>query len=136
MKTVTIDASCATSWLFAEQRTLAADRLLLDGEIYRTAPDIFVWELGNFISLRAGQGRVDPAVLRGKLDQLDVRLGAPRDRDATLALIPPAVFHRLNLFDTAYLLHALGHGGALASRNGPLLEAAMAASVDVFDLRD
>lgn len=136
MKTVTIDASCAISWLFSEQRTPAADHLLRDGEVYRTAPDIFVWELGNFIPLRVGQGRVDPAVLREKPDQLDVRLGAPRDRDATLALIPPAVFHRLSLFDTAYLLHALGQGGSLASRDGPLLDAAVAVGVDVFDLRD
>ena len=43
MKTVTIDASCAISWLFAEQRTRAADRLLLDEAIYRTAPDVFAW---------------------------------------------------------------------------------------------
>lgn len=136
MKTVTIDASCVISWLFPEQRTAAADRLLLDGEVYRSAPDIFAWELGNFISLRAGQGRADPAAVREKLEQLDIRLGAARDRDATLALIPPAVSYRLSLFDTAYLLHALGHGGSLASRDGPLLDAAAAAGVDVFDLRD
>lgn len=136
MKTVTIDASCVISWLFPEQRTAAADRLLLDGEVYRSAPEIFAWELGNFISIRASQGRADPTVLCEKLEQLDIRLGAPRDRDSTLALIPPAVFHRLSLFDTAYLLHALGHGGSLASRNGLLLDAAAAAGVDVFDLRD
>jgi predicted nucleic acid-binding protein len=136
MKTVTIDASCVISWLFPEQRTAAADRLLLDVEVYRSAPDIFAWELGNFISTRAGQGRADPKVVCEKLEQLDIRLGAARDREATLALIPPAVFHRLSLFDTAYLLHALGHGGSLASRDGPLLDAATAVGVDVFDLRD
>lgn len=124
------------SWLFLEQRTAAADRLLLDVEVYRSAPDIFAWELGNFISMRAGQGRADPKTLFGKLEQLDIRVSAARDRDATLALIAPAVLHRLSLFDTAYLLHALGHGGSLASRDGALLNAATAVGVDVFDLRD
>ena len=136
MKTVTIDASCAISWLFQEQRTAAADQLMLDGAVYRTAPDIFAWELGNFIALRAARRRIDPVLVREKLDQLDVRLGAPRDRDATLGVIQPAAAWRLSLFDTAYLLHALGHGGALASCDGPLLEAARAAGVDVLDLRD
>lgn len=136
MKTVTIDASCAISWLFQEQRTRAADRLFLDGDVYRTAPDIFVWELANFIALRAGRKRVDPTEVCARLEQLDIRMGATRDRDATLSLIAPAAGYGLSLFDTAYLLDALGHGGALASRDGPLLEAAVAAGVDVFDLRD
>lgn len=136
MKTVTIDASCAISWLFAEQRTQTADRLLLDGDVYRTAPDIFIWEIANFISNRVAQGRADPAQLCEQLARLDIRVGQVRDRDATLALIAPASTWRLSLFDTAYLLHALGHGGALASRDGRLLEAARAAGVDVFDLRD
>ncbi|MFX4608973.1 hypothetical protein ABTB40_20560, partial [Acinetobacter baumannii] len=74
MKTVTIDASCAISWLFAEQRTRAADRLLLDEAIYRTAPDVFAWEIGNFISLRVGRGRADLDPLREKLGQLDIRV--------------------------------------------------------------
>lgn len=136
MKTVTIDASCAISWLFAEQRTPAADRLLLDGDVYRTAPDIFVWEIANFISNRAGQRRADPAPLCEQLARLDIRVGQVRDRDATLALIAPASAWRLSVFDTAYVLHALGHGGALASRDRRLLEVARAAGVDVFDLND
>lgn len=136
MKTVTIDASCAISWLFAEQRTPAADRLLLNGDVYRTAPDIFTWELANFIANRVGKRRADPTQLCLRLAQLDIRVGPMRDREATLALITPAASWGLSLFDTAYLLHALGHGGALASRDLQLLEAATAAGVDVFDLRD
>lgn len=136
MKTVTIDASCAISWLFAEQRTRAADRLLLDEAIYRTAPDVFAWEIGNFISLWVGRGRADLDPLREKLGQLDIRVTPPRDSEATLALIGPSVTHGLSLFDTAYLLHALGNGGALASRDAALLDACRAVGVDVFDLRD
>ncbi len=136
MKTVTIDTSCAISWLFAEQRTRAADRLLLDEAIYRTAPDVFAWEIGNFISLRVGRGRADLDPLREKLDQLDIRVTPPRDSEAALALIGPSVTHGLSLFDTAYLLHALGNGGALASRDAALLDACRAVGVDVFDLRD
>ena len=136
MKTVTIDASCAISWLFPEQRTQAADRLLLDGNAYRTAPDIFAWEMGNFISLRVARSRADLVQLGEKLDLLEIRVTTARDRDATLALIGPSLTHGLSLFDTAYLLHALGHGGALASRDTALLDAARAAGVEVYDLRD
>ena len=136
MKTVTIDASCVISWLFPEQRTEAADRLLLDGSALWAAPDIFVWEIGNFLALRATQGRVDPLQVQAKLALLEVRVSAPRQRDAVMALIPQAVAHDLSLFDTAYLIHALGHGGGLASRDKRLLEAASKVGVDVFDLRD
>lgn len=136
MKTVTIDASCVISWLFREQQTRAADALLLDGSARWAAPDIFVWEVGNFIALRAAQGRVDPPQVQARLALLNIRVTLPRQRDAVMALIPPAVTNDLSLFDTAYLLHALGHGGGLASRDKRLLEVASKVGVDVFDLRD
>ncbi|MDZ4362180.1 type II toxin-antitoxin system VapC family toxin [Brevundimonas sp.] len=135
MKTVTIDASCAISWLFAEQRTASADALLLNGAIHRVAPDIFAWEVGNFIAVKSSRGHVDLDGVREKLDRLDIRIGWSRDKDQILSLIGPAIAHGLSLFDTAYLLHALGHGGSLASRDGRLLDAARAVGVDVFDLR-
>lgn len=136
MKTVTIDASCVISWLFPEQRTRAADELLLKGAALWAAPDIFAWEVGNFVALRAAQGRVDPRQVQARLALLDVRITVARQQDAVMALIPPAVANDLSLFDTAYLLHALGHGGGLASRDKRLLAAASKAGVDVFDLRD
>lgn len=136
MKTVTIDASCVISWLFPEQRTRAADKFLLEGSALWAAPDIFVWEVGNFIALRAAQGRVDPQQVQARLALLDVRVTTPRQQEAVMALIPQAVANDLSLFDTAYLLHSLGHGGGLASRNKQLLAAASKVGVDVFDLRD
>lgn len=135
MKTVTIDASCAISWLFAEQRTASADALMLDGMIDRVAPDIFAWEIGNFIAVKGSRAGLNLDEVRVRLDRLAIRTAASRDRDQTLALVRPALSHGLSLFDTAYLLHALGHGGSLASRDGRLLDAARAAGVDVYDLR-
>jgi len=122
--------------LFPEQRTRAADRLLLGGFALWAAPDIFAWEVGNFVARRAMQGRADAAQVQAKLSLLDVRVTAPRQSDAVMALIPQAVANDLSLFDTAYLLHALGHGGGLASRDNRLLQAATKVGVDVFDLRD
>ena len=136
MTIVTVDASCAISWLFAEQRTAAADRLLLDAGHDRVAPDIFAWEMGNFIALRGRAGRAKPAEILDQLARLSIRTSPPRDDGAVSTLIPSAVKHDLSLFDAAYLLHALGHGGALASRDARLLNAARQAGVDVFDLRD
>lgn len=136
MKTVTIDASCVISWLFPEQRTRTADRFLLDGSAVWAAPDILVWEIGNFIAQRALQGRADAHQVQAQLSLLDVRVTAPRPSEAVMALIPQAMANELSLFDTAYLLHALGHGGGLASRDSRLLAAAAKVGVDVFDLRD
>jgi len=137
MKTITVDASCAIGWLFAEQRTAACDQLLREaGERRFVAPDILAWELANFISKRGRQGQSDPAIVLGKLSLLAIEIAAPRAASGPFELIRPAMTHGLSLFDTAYLLNALGHGGGLASRDGQLLEAAIAMGVDVFDLRD
>lgn len=137
MKTITIDASCAVSWLFPEQRTAAADRLLRDAGRYRfAAPDVFAWEIGNFIIKRSRLTGTDPNGVLERLEALDIRIAAARDPSEVLELTQAATVHGLSLFDTAYLIHALATRGGLASRDERLLAAAGAAGVDVMDMRD
>lgn len=137
MKIVTIDASVAASWIFPGQASAAADVFLLESADRRfTAPGIFAWEIGNLIATRSSRAGLAPLALVERLDAVGIEIAASPDSEGVLSSIDAARRHDLTLFDTAYLLHALGHGGALASRDAQLLKAATAAGVDVFDLRD
>ena len=137
MKTVTIDASAAASWLFRGQRTRTADAFL-EGSVDRrfVAPGIFAWEIGNQIGIRArGDGREVSRML-AHLGTLAIGIAPSPDVQAVFGSIDQALRRNLTLFDTAYPTHALELGTSLASRDGRLLHAAEAAGVDVIDLRD
>lgn len=137
MKTITIDASCAASWLFVQQRTQAADRFFRESVGDRlVAPDIFAWEIGNLIVKQARRADRDPDTYLQRLGDLGVRVAAPRGAEDVLELVGAASGHGLSLFDAAYLRDALARAGWLATRDGRLIEVARAVGVDVFDLRD
>lgn len=137
MKSVTIDASAVTSWLFRGQRTGAADAFLI-GSVDRrfVAPGIFAWEIGNQIGLRARGDRREASRMLAHLATFAIEIAPPPDVEAVFGTIDQALRRNLTLFDTAYLTHALELGTSLASRDRRLLHAAEAAGVDVFDLRD
>lgn len=137
MKTVTIDASAAASWLLPQQRTAKADAFLIEGR-YRhlIAPDVFAWEIGNLLARNAKRDPEAAASYLQDLDALNISVMTPRDRDSTLGLVDFACREGLSLFDAAYLFLCLERGAALASRDGGLLRAARTAGVDVHDLCD
>ncbi len=137
MKIVSIDASAAAAWLFSTQRTEAADRFLASGEARRfVAPTVFAWEIGNQIAVRARGSGGEADRLLHHLASFEIEIAPPPHHEAVFATIGQAIRRNLTLFDIAYLSHALTHGGALASRDRRLLDAARAVGVDVFDLRD
>ena len=137
MKTVTIDASAAASWLFRGQRTRAADAFLKDSVDRRfVAPGVFAWEIGNQIGIRARGDRREVSRMLAHLGTIGVGIAPSPAVEAVFGSIDQALRRDLTLFDTAYLSHALELGTSLASRDRRLLHAAEAAGVDVFDLRD
>lgn len=137
MKIVTIDASAAASWLLPRQRTPAADAFITaEEERHFIAPDVFAWEIGNLIVRNTRREVVVAAECLDDLRALNIEVMAPRTSEDVLALVDFAGTRSLSLFDSAYLLLCLERGAALASRDDRLLEAARAAGVDVFDLRD
>lgn len=137
MKTVSIDASVAASWLFPTQRTRAADLFLgLRNERRFVAPMVFAWEVGNQIALRARGDIGQAEILLADLAAFNVEIAPPPDEEAVLGSIAQAIRWNLTLFDAAYLTHALAFGAALASRDRRLIEAARSVGVDVLDLRD
>ncbi len=100
------------------------------------APAIFAWEIGNQIGVRS-RGEIQGVAARlERLAAFRIEISAPVTDDAVFESIGQALRLSLTLFDTAYLNHALTSGGGLASRDGKLIEAAVRAGVEVFDLRD
>ena len=132
-----VDASAAASWLLASQATPSATGLLgrlPDFDL--SAPHVFQWELGNLL---IRQTRRDPGFSLGEafgvLDSFQIQLAAPVERAPLRALAAIAAARGLSLFDANYLWLAMQNDGAVASRDEGLLTAAIAAGVDVFDLR-
>lgn len=137
MKTVTIDASAAASWLFPAQATRSADAFLTDKEPRRyIAPDIFLWEVGNLIVQRSRGDQAVLDILLGRFVRLGIESQVPLSPEVVMDMMDQARSGGLRLFDAAYLAIAREHDAALASRDRRLLDAAVAAGVDVFDLRD
>jgi predicted nucleic acid-binding protein len=97
---------------------------------------VFAWEVGNQIAVRSRGDIGQAEILLADLASLNIEIAPAPDDEVVLGGIGQAIRWNLTLFDSAYLNHALTLGGALASRDRRLIEAARAAGVDVFDLRD
>lgn len=133
-----VDASAAASWLLASQATpLALDLLDRLGTFEPIAPQVFQWEVGNLL---VRQSRRDPGFDMREafavLDSFNIALAPPAGKDAIRSLASVAATRGLSLFDAGYLWLAMKIGGAIASRDGGLLDAAINAGLPVFDLRD
>lgn len=137
MKTVSIDASAAASWILPSQRTERARRFLAEADYSRLiAPDVFAWEIGNLIARRVRRSRVERDRGLAILGMLNIEIAESKPWGAVLEAVEPAASRGLSLFDNAYLDQCLETGAALASRDRRLIEAARVAGIEVFDLRD
>lgn len=133
-----VDASAAASWLLASQATAPALALLerLD-EFEPIAPHVFHWEIGNLLVRQARrEATFDLAGALSVLAAFRIAAATPVGRDEVFRLARFAAARSLSLFDGGYLWLAMAVDGGLASRDGGLLEAAEAAGLPIFDLRD
>jgi predicted nucleic acid-binding protein len=136
--TLIVDASAAASWLLASQETRSALELLdrLDS-FDLMAPHIFQWETGNLL---VRQTRRDPGFDLQEaftlLEDFEIALAPAWERNDLRLLGLFAAGRGLSLFDASYLWLAMAVDGAIASRDRELLDAATAAGLPVFDLRD
>ena len=138
MTTLIVDASAAASWLLSSQATRSALQLLdrLDS-FDLTAPHIFQWEMGNLLVRQTRRDpRFDLQEAFTLLDEFEITLADPWERNDLRLLGLFAASRGLSLFDASYLWLAMAVDGAIASRDGGLLDAATAAGLPVFDLRD
>lgn len=137
MTVVVLDASAALAWLLPSQMTNAANGLLAQADsIDFIAPHVFLWEVANVLAAKARRQGIVPVEALKRLDEVQISFDSAPDRERIPALMQVAMVAEVSLFDAAYLTLALEQGAGLASRDGALLTAAVAAGVDVFDLRD
>lgn len=133
-----VDASAAASWLLASQATRSALELLDRIDTFDLlAPHIFQWETGNVLVRQTRRvSGFDLQEALALLDDFDIELAPPWERSDLRLLGLFAASRGLSLFDASYLWLAMAVDGAIASRDGSLLKAAIDAGLPVFDLRD
>ncbi|WP_420469835.1 type II toxin-antitoxin system VapC family toxin [Brevundimonas sp. FT23042] len=136
MTVVVLDASAALAWILPSQATTAASRLLEQADEHDfIAPDVFLWEVANVLITKARSGSVVVVSALDQLDELKIDFDHAFSAAEVRRLVDVAAVTRISLFDAAYLALAMEQDAVLASRDGPLLAAATAAGLPVFDLR-
>ena len=133
-----VDASAAASWFLASQATPSSKALRARLSHYETvAPVLLELEIRNVMLLaerRGAQTQAETDLRLGQLFDL-IKIRSERLELAADRALPLARETGLKLYDAIYLDMALGEGRSLATRDGRLIEAAKALSVDVHDLR-
>ena len=136
MTVVVLDASAALAWILPSQATTAASRLLEQADEHDfIAPDVFLWEVANVLITKARSGSVVVVSALDQLDELKIDFDHAFSAAEVRRLVDVAAVTGISLFDAAYLALAMEQDAVLASRDGPLLAAATAAGLPVFDLR-
>ncbi len=135
---IVIDASAAVSFILSSQSTPAAKAFLEERSPARLiAPSVFTWEVTNVL-VRLGLRGMHSGAFEQALDDiagLEIVVQVPPPDQDVLAIAREALKLGLRVFDTAYLLLAMDHSAALASRDERLLSVALARGVACIDLR-
>ncbi|HUZ12219.1 MAG TPA: type II toxin-antitoxin system VapC family toxin [Caulobacteraceae bacterium] len=135
---IVLDASAALASVLESQATAAADAFFGAPPSTLIAPAIFSFEVRNALLHAERRGLIDADLV----DETSLHLAAavelwplasrPADFVRLLNLARREV---LSLFDAAYLDLARSEAASLASRDGPLIEAARRIGVRIHDLR-
>jgi predicted nucleic acid-binding protein len=131
-----LDASAALCWCFEEEGSEAADRLL---ERLRmepaVVPELWFLEVANSVALAERRQRITPAdsaEFIALLEALHVEVDGETRARAFGAVLDLARRERLSAYDAAYLELAMRLGVPLASKDGPLCDAAERVGVSVI----
>ena len=128
------DASATLPWCFEEEATPATEALLerLRAGESAVVPAHWSTEVMNGLLMAVRRGRIDiqrVARFARDLTALPIRIELPYAPAAWDAVIRVATKHRLTVYDAAYLEFAERTGLPLATLDGDLRKAALAASV-------
>ena len=128
MTAFVLDASVTLSWYFEDEVSEAADDLLSRlGSESAAVPQVWHLEVANGFALAERRGRISKARTLEFIAQLEALPIAADDETAYRAFVQ--VLHlarseRLSTYDAAYLELAMRLGVPLASKDGPLCDAA------------
>lgn len=133
--TMVVDASMAIAWLFDDERTEAAHKVMMrvvaEGAL---APSLWRLEVANVLRNAVRRGRCDEAFVERSLDRLDrlrITIDEETDRHAWGATRALSNEQGLTPYDASYLELAIRKGLPLASCDGDLIKAAHRRSVEV-----
>jgi len=138
MPSFVADASATLPWCFAEEATPATEALL---DRAQTGEEILVparWptEVMNGLIMAVRRGRIEGervARFARDLSAIPIRIEAPYQPATWDAVIRIATEHQLTVYDAAYLELAQQTGLPLATLDGGLRKAALAAGVALVE---
>lgn len=104
---VVIDSSITLAWLFADERTEAANAVLQSvTDSGAVAPSLWRLEVANALQMAVRRKRIDAAFRDASVKDLrglDIEIDAETDEHAWKATLQLADRHSLTLYDAAYL---------------------------------
>ena len=125
-----IDSSITLAWLFEDERSAAADAVLLQvTESGAIAPSLWRLEVANGLQMAVRRNRIDKAFRDASiadLRTLEVSIDAETDQRAWSTTLQLAERWRLTLYDAAYLELAQRLGIPLATLDKELRAAGTA----------
>jgi len=133
-----IDRSIALAWFFEDERSAAADAVLVQvTESGATVPSLWRLEVANALQAAVRRKRVDAAFRDASLKDLralEVDIDPETDRQAWATTLELAERWRLTLYDAAYLELAQRTGSPLASLDYELRRAARGLNVPLLGI--
>ena len=130
-----LDASVVLAWLLPDERSEAAQRLVVRAARERAhVPSLLMLEVGNALLQAERRSRLRRAT---RLELLDAFTSLPLalepiSAEAMLRASEAAAAHSLTLYDACYLELAVARGCALASFDVPLVAAARSEGITVL----
>ncbi|GIK50445.1 MAG: type II toxin-antitoxin system VapC family toxin [Hyphomonadaceae bacterium] len=137
MSVTVIDASVAHAWVLQSQKTAAAFALRTLANTAFVAPFIFSFEIRSGLAKAERQQRLSASATDTALQILHavVHIEAPPDELILTETLSLSRRRHLSFYDACYLEAALRLGAKLATRDAPLLAAALQEGVSVYDAR-
>ena len=96
------------------------------------APSLFWYEVCNVLAMSERRQRIAPAVVDdfiGELEKLPIQLSPTASTQAVMQIVRQ---YQLTFYDASYLELAIRLGAVLATQDGQLARAALAANVPLF----
>jgi predicted nucleic acid-binding protein len=136
LKPIVLDASTAAAWLIPEEQHDTADLHYMrarSGQAPYHAPGIWLWEVGNLLTMAYRRNRLQRAYFERGLElaaQAQVEIDGLPTLHRRSQVLRLAEAHRLTYHDASYLELVVRLNGILVSRDRQLVQAAQSCGID------
>ncbi len=138
MTSFVLDASVAMAWCFEDEATAATGAVLSRLSVETASvPAIWPIEVANVLAIAERRQRItvaDSAAFIAKVENLAIHVDQETSSRAFTRILDVAREERLTAYDAAYLELAMRLGVPLATKDGPLGEAARRLGVIVLGM--